>query len=158
MRTKYEKGRKYYHGEIVRTTENVLEMFDFMAGVKRGEEDMPKEECKKHYGVYICEDGEEEAITSAAMQQMCEMLDFIKQSREDYERILRQNRTERDELTRKLKRAREYAAMSDERIADELDREIDSFNAHAGEESLIYGPVELMGYCRDRLRNTRTRS
>lgn len=158
--TKFDPNRTYYYHDLLRSTENVLEMWDFMAREPNAPED---EEGKKeleefnrgHYGVWTDEDGEEYVITDIAMQHMCELHAFIQQQRKDHDSERRRTQGEINDLTRKLKRAREYAAMSDERIADELQYEIDYYEKEAGEEGLVYGPVELMGYCRDRLRNTR---
>ena len=101
----------------------------------------------------ITVDGDEIQITNSMMETIAELI-VIHRKQKSWEdkRIkelqwdLKTARSERD-------KAREYAAMSDARIGDALDKEIEWFDTNSGQEDLVWGPVELMGYCRDRLRS-----
>ena len=101
----------------------------------------------------ITVDGDEIQITNSMMESIAELIRIHRKQKswenkriDDLQHELKQERRERDS-------AREYAAMSDARIGDALDKEIEWFDANSGQEDLVWGPVELMGYCRDRLRS-----
>lgn len=158
--SRFDPEKVYYYHNMVNSTEQIITMFDFFSDSKPESDDTEEDFskfCRDHYGVFLDEDGEEHLIRNSAMLQLCELHSFIQQQRKESEDARRRDQAAIRDLERKLKRAKEYASMSDERIADELQKEIDYYEKEAGEEGLVYGPVELMEYCRDRLRNTRTR-
>lgn len=132
--------------EKITQLEGMLDMWSMFA------KDYEDEDVLKKMGT-ITVDDEEIQITNSMMETIAELIVISRKQRswenkriDDLQHELKQARRERD-------RAREYAAMSDARIGDALDKEIEWFDANSGQEDLVWGPVELMGYCRDRLRS-----
>jgi hypothetical protein len=104
-------------------------------------------------GTITDSDGDEIQITNSMMGSVAEVIRASRKQKayenkriKDLQWDLQLARDERD-------KAREYAAMSDARIGDELDKEIEWYKANEGREDCVYGPVELLSYCRDRLRS-----
>ena len=101
----------------------------------------------------ITVDGDEIQITNSMMETIAELIRINRKQRAYENDRIRTLELDLRDARRRLKQAQEYAAMSDARIADALDKEIAWFDANSGQEDLVWGPVELMGYCRDRLRS-----
>jgi hypothetical protein len=110
------------------------------------------EDCLKEFGEVTIDD-ETFQITNHMMQSVVALIAACREVQEIRETDASKASMEIRHINFKLQEAMKYAAMSDKRIADALDKEIDWFLDNAGEENLVYGPTELMGYCRDRLKD-----
>lgn len=132
--------------EKLTSVESMLEDWDFFSKPYHDEDVL------KSFGTTVI-DGEDVQITNHMMKSIVELLEVVRTREMEWRNT--NNRLVNDvrDEVRKRDHARKHAAMSDARIGDALDEEIKWFEANAGEESLVYGPTELMGYCRDRLRN-----
>lgn len=100
-------------------------------------------------------DDEEFQITNHMMLEIVKFIAVVREDQRENDQQINTLKLDVRELRRKLEKAEDYASMSDPRIAGELDKEITYFETHEGEENLVYGPVKLMKYCRDRLRSRR---
>lgn len=98
---------------------------------------------------------EEVQITNHMMESVIELIAAAKKAIASSEKEVNELKMDIRDLRRKLEEAENYASMSDPRIAGELDKQITWFEVNEGQEDLVYGPVKLMKYCRDRLRSRR---
>ena len=111
------------------------------------------EKVLKDFGM-VTIDGEDYQITNHMMQSVLELVGACRSAMKQRDTLRSEHSSQIRELERKLEFADWHAGLSDDRIGDQLDKEIEWFHKHEGEESLIYGPTRLMGYARDRLRRT----
>lgn len=136
----------YQLEDKVRELESMMEEWEFFS------KPYTDEAVLKKFG-FVKLDDENIQITNSMMETVLEVTKLVGRAIKDRKQASDGLHWDIKILRRDLEKAKEFAAMSDERIADELDKEISWFNANSGQEDLVYGPVELMGYCRDRLRN-----
>lgn len=101
----------------------------------------------------ITVDGDEIQITNSMMESIAELICIHRKQKEWENKRINELQWDLKTARRERDKARGYAAMSDSQIGDELNKEITWFDANAGQEDIVWGPVELMGYCRDRLKS-----
>lgn len=137
----------FYLEEKIREMESILETgWEFFV------KPYTDEDVLKQLGK-VTIDGEDIQITNHVMETVVQLIATAQKTMKQHEKDINDLRHDLRIARQECTKAREYAAMSDARIADELDKGIEWFNVNSGQEDLVWGPVELMGYCRDRLRS-----
>ena len=131
--------------ELTKEIQSVLEMWDLMAKrsdfcVEEGPKKWTLNDCKRHYGTWKDENGEEQICQSAAEQTLAKVLTVTAKVVEEFERDARSDHFRIQQLERSIKRLREFASMNDREMSEYMMEHIKSLRKDEGEEDLIHCP------------------
>lgn len=131
--------------ELSREVIAVLEMWDLMAkrstfSDEEGSEKWTLDDCKRHYGTWKDEDGEEHICQSAAEKTLAKVLTVTAKVVKEFERTTQSDHFRIQNLERHIERLRKFASMSDREMSEYMMEHVRRLHKDEGQEDLIHCP------------------